>query len=169
MSNDKPERSQTEHDLMRRAEAAAGMRLCFYQPRRASAASEGWLCESADDNGQAYATRNIEPTREACARAVIEEFGAKLTESEREEMWGNITAQLDAETLRDLEAPTETPEQGAGTCATCRHYWHRKARCVAMDNDETGERKYWTEPSVRPPWCPGFEADLTHKENDDAD
>lgn len=59
---------------------------------------------------------------------------------------------------RHKPAPTAEPAEASGGCETCEHYWARKARCVRMDNDETGERRYWTEPSVRPPWCPGYEA-----------
>lgn len=44
-------------------------------------------------------------------------------------------------------------------CAACRYYWWRKGACTKMPAGSDEDRRYWSEPSHRPRWCPGFERD----------
>ncbi len=44
-------------------------------------------------------------------------------------------------------------------CAACRHYWWRKGACAKAPGENDEDRRYWSEPSHRPRWCPGFERD----------
>ena len=51
-------------------------------------------------------------------------------------------------------------QQGDGErCAACRHYWWRKGACTKALGENDEDRRYWSEPSHRPRWCPGFERD----------
>lgn len=54
------------------------------------------------------------------------------------------------------------PEQ---VCLNCRHYWKRKGACVKAPGEDGDDKRYWSEPSHQPRWCPGFELD-PHSHND---